>query len=117
MGIPSLLAFQRFDQEQQLGGGAVVHVRRVGEASVAAAGDDGLEGVDQRTKGGGQVRIGGELVEQGRCGSGVARAQRPGDREAEAAVAVVVLAAVAPIGQITIDRLLPSLTSIASAFL
>jgi hypothetical protein len=39
------LLFQRFDQEEDFGGHRVVKIRGVGERAVAAAGDDGLEGL------------------------------------------------------------------------
>jgi hypothetical protein len=44
--------FQGFDQKEDFGGYSVVptEFRRVDEGAIAAAGDDGLEGADKRTK-------------------------------------------------------------------
>ena len=42
--------FQRFEQEEYFGGHHVVQIRGVGQGAVAAAGDDGLEGLDERAK-------------------------------------------------------------------
>jgi len=68
------------------------------------AGDDGLEDLDE----GAEPRcvgIGGELLEEGRRGGRVAGEQGLRHGEADAAIGVVVLAAVTPVGEVTFDGL------------
>jgi hypothetical protein len=47
--------FQRFEQEEYFGGHSDVQFRVVGEIAVTAAGDDGLEGLDEGVNPGGQL--------------------------------------------------------------
>src|SRR5262249_36212296 len=65
---------------------------------------DGLEGLDQREEPRG-VRIGGQFFEEGRRGSRVASEEGLGHGEADAALSVVVLAAVAAVGKVAGDGL------------
>jgi hypothetical protein len=55
-----------------------VQIQRIGKGAVAAAGDDGLEGADERAEPG-KSGIGGDLLEQGRGGGPVAREQGLGE--------------------------------------
>ena len=54
--------FQRLEQEEDFGSHLVMQSRGVGEGAVAAAGDDGLEGLDEGTEVTRQVRIGNNHV-------------------------------------------------------
>ena len=56
--------FQPFDQEEDFGGHRVVQIRGVGEGVVAAAGNDGLEGLDEGAEAGGQIRSTGEFLQE-----------------------------------------------------
>ena len=51
---------QRFEQEEDFGGHRVVQIRGVGEGAVTAAGDDGLESLDEKKvpPGGERAKIG-----------------------------------------------------------
>jgi hypothetical protein len=55
--------FQRLDQEEDFGGHRVVQLRGVGEGAVAAAGDDGLEGLEEGAERG-SFGAGGESREE-----------------------------------------------------
>jgi hypothetical protein len=63
---------QRLDQQEDFDGHIAVHVWCVGEGAVAAASDDGLEGVDEAAK---ACRLEGRklLLEEGHGGGPVAR--------------------------------------------
>ena len=54
-----------------------------------------------------QIGTGGQLLEEGRRGCRVAGEQGLGHGEADAAIGVVVLAAVAPVGEVAFDGLGP----------
>ena len=97
--------FQRFEQEEDFGGHRVVQIRGVGEGAVAAAGDDGLEGLDESAGVTRQVGIGGQFCEKRRGGSRVASEEVLGHGEADAAIGVVILAAVAAVGEVAGDGL------------
>jgi len=60
-----LAILQRFDQEEDFGSHRVVQVGGVGERAVAAAGYDGLEGLDKGAEPHGQIGIGGILLDEG----------------------------------------------------
>ena len=100
--------FQRLDQEEDFRGHRVVQIRGGGEGAVAAAGDDGLEGVDERAEParfvvGCSVAGGVTQPQPGRrrAVSGSRRGlRRPGG--------VVVLAAVAAVGEVAGDGLAAS---------
>lgn len=97
--------FQGFDEKQNFGGHRVVQIRSLGEAWVAAAGDDDLEGVGE-----GQhraMRIGTlrEFLEEGRRPRDLSAKQELGGGEGEAAIRVVVLSAVAAVGKVAGDCL------------
>lgn len=105
-----LLRFEGFDQNEDLGGHCVVELRGLGQGSVAAAGDDGLEDADEGEEPRG-VRVGGELLEP-RGGLGcVAGEQWLGDRKGEATIEEVVLAAVTAVGEVAGDGLVLRLGS------
>ena len=57
-------AFERFEQEEDFGGHGVVQFGGVGEAAVAATGDDGLEGLDECAKVARQVGAYGHFCER-----------------------------------------------------
>jgi hypothetical protein len=97
--------FQRFEQEEYFGGHSVAQSRGVGKGTVAAAGDDSLEGLDEGANPGGQLRASGEFLEPGRSCSRVAGEQGLGHGEADSAFEVLILAAVASISQVASDRL------------
>ncbi|MGE0825538.1 MAG: hypothetical protein AB7G75_16960 [Candidatus Binatia bacterium] len=61
-------SFQRFHQHQNLRRHAVVQLRRISQAAVAAAGDDGLQGADKGARMTRQVGIGSELLKEGHGG-------------------------------------------------
>lgn len=92
--------FQCFEQEENLGGHPVVQSGEVGQGGVAAAGDDGLQRFNQGANPGGRLRVAGQLLELGRSGRRVAGQQGPAYVQADAAVEVVILAAVAPVSQV-----------------
>src|SRR5882672_6140537 len=60
--LPGL--FQGFDQQENFGGHRVMQIRAVGQGSVAAAGDDGLEGVEEGSQLHRQFWMGNELPEE-----------------------------------------------------
>jgi hypothetical protein len=61
-----------FDEKEDLGGHGVVEVRGVGEGGVAAAVEDGLQGLDEGAERGGDVGDGGDLLEEGGGSGGTA---------------------------------------------
>src|SRR4051794_23174866 len=71
---------QGFDQEENFGGHRVVQIWRLGESTVAAAADDGLEGADERDEPRG-IGVGGELLDEGRGLGRLAGEQGLGYRE------------------------------------
>jgi hypothetical protein len=94
--LPGL--FQVFEQEEYFGGHSVVQSRGIGEGGVAVAGDDGLEGLNEGANPSGQLWPRGEFLEPRRSGSPVTGEQGLGRIEADAAIDLLILAAVAPVG-------------------
>jgi len=79
-------AIQGFDEEEEdLGGHGVVEVRGVGEGGVAAAVEDGLQGLDEGAElgGEGEVGVGGDLLEEGGGSGGTASGKVLGHVEEE----------------------------------
>jgi hypothetical protein len=95
---------QRLDEEEDFGGHGVVHIRVVGERAVAAAGDDSLENLDEGAQPSG-LRSGSELIKVRRRGRGMAGNQRFRYGKADAAIGILILAAVAPVGEVALNRL------------
>jgi hypothetical protein len=100
----TLLRFEGFDQEEDLGGHRVVELRGLGQGTVSAAGDDGLEGVGEASEASG-LKSGSALLKKGRGGGRIAGEQRPGDGEGEATLGEVALAAVAAVREVAGDGL------------
>ena len=78
---------------------------RGGQIAVAVAGEDGLQGLDEGAERGRCLGGGGELLEEGSGGARAASTELFGHGEREAAYAIVVLAAVAAIGEEAFDGL------------
>jgi hypothetical protein len=74
-----------------------VQIRGVGEGTVAAAGNDCLEGLDESADVAREVGIGGHFREKRRGGNRVADEDVLGHGEADAASGFVILAAVAAV--------------------
>ena len=97
--------FQSFDEEEDFGGRGVVKVGIVGQGAVAAAGDDGVERLDEGAEPCRQIAVRGEFVEERLRGRRFAAKQGLGYCKADAAVGLVILTGVAPIGQVAFDGL------------
>jgi hypothetical protein len=95
-------SFKRFDHEEDFGGPGVVQIRRFGEGGVTAAGNDGLEGLDETGENSSfEART--PFFQKRGGGISVAGEERLGQVMAEPARWVVILAAEAPVGEIGSD--------------
>jgi len=93
-----------FCDDDIFGGHAVGQFRGVGKSAVTTAGDDGLEGADEREEQRG-ARIGGQFFEE-RCSDGlIASEEGLSHGEADASIGIVVLASVTAVGPVASDGL------------
>jgi hypothetical protein len=92
-------AGEGFEQQEDFGGVAVVEVGMLGQRRIAAAAEDGFKGVEQRREVCWEIRATLPLGEQASSLLDVADKHRRGEGGAQPTATLVVLTAVAAVGQ------------------